>query len=199
MAGFEVRRRKKSAARRAQLLEIAAKIFAEQGYVETGIETILKEAGLTGPALYRHFASKQEILDTICINSMQQGLKHALDVQSEPGLNAEEKLKKLLKIRLDYLCGPMGHSAILATTQRAHLSDVAYDRVLVMQREFRANCSALLKQIRPKLRDSEIEVIFFAAQQMAVYSIWRSKNRQFLPEPEHRALLEKMMWSTLLA
>src|SRR3546814_17092676 len=84
-------KRKRSASRRAELLEIAAKIFAEDGYKETGIESILKHAGLTGPALYRHFSSKQEILDTICIAYMQQGLNEALEVQSEPGLSAEAR------------------------------------------------------------------------------------------------------------
>jgi AcrR family transcriptional regulator len=87
-----IRKRKKSASRKAELLEIAAKIFAEQSYKETGIESILKQAGLTGPALYRHFSSKQEILDTICIASMQRGLKEALDVQSEPDLRVRLRM-----------------------------------------------------------------------------------------------------------
>jgi AcrR family transcriptional regulator len=194
-----IRKRKKSETRKAELLEIAAKIFAEQGYKETGIESILKQAGLTGPALYRHFSSKQEILDTICIASMQRGLKEALDVQSEPGLSAEEKLRKLLKVRLDFLFGPTGHAHILAVSQRAHISDAARERILAMQREFRAGCGALLKAVRPKVSDSEIDVIFFAMQQLTLYSIWHSKRRSFLPPDEHRALLEKMMWSTLMA
>src|SRR3546814_10725190 len=94
----------------AELLENAAKIFAEDGYKETGIESILQHAGLTGPALYRHFSRKQEILDTICIASMQQGLHEALEVQSEPGLSAAERLRKRVKIRPAHLFGPPGHA-----------------------------------------------------------------------------------------
>jgi len=190
---------KRSASRKAELLEIAAKIFAEQGYKETGIESILKQAGLTGPALYRHFSSKQEILDTICIASMERGLESALDIQSEPGLNAEEKLRKLLKIRLDYLFGPAGHAHILSVSQRAHLSDSARKRIVKMQREFRARCGALLKSIRPEVGDGEIEVIFFAMQQLTLYSIWHTKRRSLLPANEYKTLLEKVMWNTLMA
>lgn len=195
----KIRKRKKSTSRKAELLEIAAKVFAEQGYRETGIESILKQAGLTGPALYRHFSSKQEILDTICLASMQHGLKEALAIQSEPDLSAEEKLRKLLKVRLDYLFGPTGHAHILSISQRAHLSDTARERILAMQREFRVSCGALLKAIRPKVNDSEINVIFFAMQQLTLYSIWHSKRRSMLPPDEYRALLEKVMWSTLMA
>src|SRR3546814_7885234 len=122
--------RKRSASRRGELLEIAAKIFAEDGYKETGIESILKHAGLTGPALYRHFSSKQEILDTICIASMQQGLTDALEVQSEPGLSAEERLRKLVKIRLDTFFGPSAHSHILSVSPTAHPSDMAREKII---------------------------------------------------------------------
>src|SRR3546814_17611791 len=90
-------KRKRSASRRAELLEIAAKIFAEDGYKETGIESILKNAGVNGPALNRHFSRKQENLDTIFIASMQQGLNQALEGQSGPGDLAEAGNNKVMK------------------------------------------------------------------------------------------------------
>lgn len=192
-------KRKRSPSRKAELLEIAAEIFAEEGYKETGIESILKRAGLTGPALYRHFSSKQEILDTICIASVQQGLNEALGVQSKPGISAEERLKNLVKARLDHLFGPSGHAHILSVSQRAHLSDMAREKIVAMQREFRANCGALLKALRPMVGDSEIDVIFFSMQQMALHGLWHSKRRSLLPRQEYRELLEKVIWRTLMA
>lgn len=194
-----VQRRKKSASRQAELLDIAAKIFAEHGYKETGIESILKQAGLTGPALYRHFSSKQEILDTICVNSMAHGLNQLLEIDNDETLCAEEKLRKLLKVRLDHLFGPMGHSHILSVSQLAHLSDAAQEKIKVMQREFRARCGAMLKALRPTVTDSELNVIFFSMQQMTLYSVWHYKRRSLMPAQDYRALLERMMWSTLMA
>src|SRR3546814_16937230 len=131
-------------------VEIWEKSCAGDGSEETGIGTILKHAGRTGPDLYRHFSSKQEILDTICIASMQQGLNEALEVQSEPGLSAEERLRKLVKIRLDHLFGPAGHAHILSVSQRAHLSHMAREKILGLQREFRASCGALLQALRSR-------------------------------------------------
>ena len=47
---------------RQRLLEAAAEVFAEQGYAGAGIDAIASRAGVTGGALYRHFASKAELL-----------------------------------------------------------------------------------------------------------------------------------------
>ncbi|WP_066966166.1 TetR/AcrR family transcriptional regulator [Rhizorhabdus dicambivorans] len=194
-----VRKRKKTASRQAELLEIAAKIFAEQGYKETGIESILKQAGLTGPALYRHFSSKQEILDTICVNSMAYGLGQLVAIDDDETLAPEEKLRQLLKVRLDYLFGPSGQSHILSVSQVAHLSDAAREKIVAMQREYRARCGAMLKLLRPTVTDGELNVIFFSMQQLTLYGIWHYKRRSLMPAQEYRELLERMMWNTLMA
>jgi AcrR family transcriptional regulator len=47
---------------RQRLLEAAAEVFAEQGYSGAAIDAIASRAGVTGGALYRHFASKAELL-----------------------------------------------------------------------------------------------------------------------------------------
>jgi len=47
---------------RAQLLESAAEVFSEQGYVGASISAIADRAGVTSGALYRHFESKADLL-----------------------------------------------------------------------------------------------------------------------------------------
>lgn len=197
MAQPVVQQRKKSASRKAQLIEVAAKIFLAKGFKETGIETILKQAGLTGPALYRHFASKQEILDTICINAAQRTLHLGFEVQHE-SLKPKDKLNKLIRLRLDYLFSPRGGESFLAVSQRAHLSDSAHERILAMQREFGDIFAGLVKAIRPDLRDDECRIVFFSVQNMLLYSIWRSRDRALLSDAEHKALLEKLIWDTIM-
>lgn len=48
--------------RRAQLARIAAELFCQRGYHAVGLGDIATEAGITGPAIYRHFKNKQAIL-----------------------------------------------------------------------------------------------------------------------------------------
>lgn len=50
---------------RAQLLDIAAELFASRGYAEVGTEDVVRQAGLTRGALYHHFADKRELFAAV--------------------------------------------------------------------------------------------------------------------------------------
>lgn len=52
----------KALATRKALIELAARMFAEQGYVETSMRDIAKAASLTTGALYGHFRNKSDLL-----------------------------------------------------------------------------------------------------------------------------------------
>jgi AcrR family transcriptional regulator len=54
-----------SAATRAELLRVAADLFAERGYVGTALDEIAKKAGLTTGALYHHFRDKRALFDAL--------------------------------------------------------------------------------------------------------------------------------------
>ncbi|WP_413098235.1 TetR/AcrR family transcriptional regulator [Streptomyces sp. Inha503] len=51
--------------RRAELLEIAAGLFATRGFTQTTVRDIADEAGILSGSLYHHFSSKEEMLDEI--------------------------------------------------------------------------------------------------------------------------------------
>src|SRR3954463_15923256 len=57
-AGQQPRRR----ARRDEILEIAVGLFATRGYHGVSMDDIGAAAGVTGPALYHHFAGKEAML-----------------------------------------------------------------------------------------------------------------------------------------
>ena len=48
--------------RRDRLIDSAVKLFCAHGYKATGIEKILKEAGVAKMTLYHHFRSKDELI-----------------------------------------------------------------------------------------------------------------------------------------
>lgn len=48
-----------------RILETALAMFAQRGYLGTSMRDIADELGITKGALYKHYASKQEILDSI--------------------------------------------------------------------------------------------------------------------------------------
>ena len=54
-----------------KILEEALKLFAQSGYMGTSMNEIASRLGVTKAALYKHYSSKQEILDSI-VEKMNQ-------------------------------------------------------------------------------------------------------------------------------
>ena len=52
----------KARATRAALVEVAAELFAEKGYVETSIRDITRRGAVTSGAVYGHFRNKADLL-----------------------------------------------------------------------------------------------------------------------------------------
>lgn len=52
----------KPSARRDHLLQVASDLFARYGYHSTGVDRILTESGVAKMTLYKHFASKDELI-----------------------------------------------------------------------------------------------------------------------------------------
>lgn len=66
-------RRKAKADRREALLDAAARLFAERGFAGVSIEDLGAAAGVSGPAVYRHFENKQAVLAALLID-VSEGL-----------------------------------------------------------------------------------------------------------------------------
>ncbi|MFD8497900.1 TetR/AcrR family transcriptional regulator [Amycolatopsis sp. NPDC059657] len=56
--------------RKATLAAVAAELFRARGYHGVGINDIAAAGGVTGPALYRHFADKQAILAYVVLSGI---------------------------------------------------------------------------------------------------------------------------------
>ena len=55
----------RGAARREAILTAAAQLFADRGYAAVGMDDIGAAAGVTGPAIYRHFGAKASVLTAV--------------------------------------------------------------------------------------------------------------------------------------
>ena len=72
---------------RALLLTIAAEEFAQKGYYETKISTLVQRAGLTQPTFYLYFKSKEAIFQEL-IDSFIEGLSDlTTESRLEPGID----------------------------------------------------------------------------------------------------------------
>jgi len=61
--------------RREQILEVAAELFAEKGFHGVSIADLGAACGFSGPALYKHFRSKQAILSEMLVSISEELLR----------------------------------------------------------------------------------------------------------------------------
>ena len=68
----ETPRARAKADRRRALLDAAARLFAERGFDRVSMEDLGSAAGVSGPAVYRHFAGKQSVLAALLTDVSQE-------------------------------------------------------------------------------------------------------------------------------
>lgn len=83
-----------TADRRTQLLEVAAPLMAERGFHGVSIGELGAAAGVSGPALYRHFPNKQAILGALLTDISEQLLSggQACVADSDSSVDALDRL-----------------------------------------------------------------------------------------------------------
>ncbi|MBS1908145.1 MAG: TetR family transcriptional regulator [Actinobacteria bacterium] len=97
---------------RAQVLEIAVRLFNEQGYDATSVSALAAELGLSKAALYHHFSSKEEILE-IALDDALGGLEAVLEnALAAPG-TAAVRLVTVIEGAVQVLTGRLPQVTLL--------------------------------------------------------------------------------------
>ncbi|KQY56138.1 hypothetical protein ASD11_16885 [Aeromicrobium sp. Root495] len=66
--------------RRAELIQIAAELFAERGFLATTIRDIADSAGIQSGSLYHHFTSKESMVEDLLVDYWSKLLERYRDV-----------------------------------------------------------------------------------------------------------------------
>ncbi|MFC8800522.1 TetR/AcrR family transcriptional regulator [Promicromonospora sp. NPDC057138] len=74
--------------RRQQILSTAADLFADRGFHGVSMGDIGAAVGVSGPALYKHFAGKEDILGQCLLHASDQLLAGARELLSDGGARA---------------------------------------------------------------------------------------------------------------
>jgi len=128
----------RGAARREAILTAAAQLFADRGYAAVGMDDIGAAAGVTGPAIYRHFGAKASVLTAVFDRVIDAVAYDRVEVSAQPDSPAEEaaRLRELIGKYAEAVCSRRRLMAVfvrevhhLPTDDRAMLDE--RQRVLV--------------------------------------------------------------------
>lgn len=149
-----------TAPRRELLLEAAADLFAARGYHAVGIDDIGAAAGISGPGVYRHFASKQALLEALCDRAMTRMLDGARRTRaSVPDPTAA--LEALVDLHVAFAVDERALLGVWVREQRA-LSDDVRRSLRRRQRDYERVWRAAATPLRGDLDEAEVAVVVVA-------------------------------------
>jgi AcrR family transcriptional regulator len=87
--------------RRQRILDAAAELVAARGFHSVGVADIGAAAGVTGPAIYRHFRTKQDVLVALIERVVDQLLDGARGVVGSTD-DPDEALQALIRAHVEF-------------------------------------------------------------------------------------------------
>jgi AcrR family transcriptional regulator len=104
--------------RQHELVERAARIFAERGYDQTSVQELTEAMGLAAGALYHYFGSKEQLLIRICDQLMDPLLEQARAVAAEDDA-PDERLRAVVRLWVEHVVDHRAH--MLVFQQERHM------------------------------------------------------------------------------
>ena len=98
----ETRRRMRAPERRAQLLEVARKLFGTAGYHQVSMDAVAREAGVTKPILYDHFPSKKDLYLAL-LDTDLEALHHRVRGALDSPIGNRERIRASFQAYFDFV------------------------------------------------------------------------------------------------
>jgi AcrR family transcriptional regulator len=186
-----------STARRArteEIIDAATRLFSERGFTETGIDDIGAAIGVTGPAVYRYFASKEEVLVAV----LDRAVQHAEGVAATARAGASSPQDALWRIVDGAVAVCIADRALTALywNEARNLPAPQRRRVERAQREMIDDFAEILRDARPELTPSEARMAVVAAASLMLSVAVRPTS---LDDATLQELLSRMAHAALLA
>ncbi|MGD9960640.1 TetR/AcrR family transcriptional regulator [Nocardioides sp.] len=168
--------------RREQILATAAQLFAAKGFHGVSVVDLGTACGISGPALYKHFESKDAMLAEMLVSISEELLR-----VGRQRLQEGEGLPGLIDWHVSFA---LANKPLIVVQDRdwSSLPDTARERVRSLQREYVDLWAGELRELEPGLGVRQAQ-----ARVHATFGLLNSTpHSAFLPTAEMRVLLQEM-------
>jgi len=130
-AGGVLDRRAARPTRRSELMAVAAELFAERGFGGVTVDDIGAAAGVSGPALYHHFQSKEALLGEMLVAISESLLERAEKIAADAD-RPEDVLDGLIAMHCEFA---VDHPELITVQARdlVHAPDADRRRIRRLQ------------------------------------------------------------------
>lgn len=178
--------------RRAALLDAAATLFARSGFNGVSIEDLGTAVGVSGPAVYRHFAGKQGVLAALLIDVSEDLVAGGGAVVASHS-DAAAALQGLVRFHVAFA---LRNPDVIRVQDRDldSLAESDRHRVRALQREYVELWVGVLQRVHPTEDPASLRI-----RAHATFGLLNSTphSARTSTQPEVRALLEEMALAAL--
>lgn len=179
--------------RSEQILIAAARLFAERGYGATGIDDIGAEVGVSGPAIYWHFAGKQALLAAM-LTRVSERLLAAGREQVAAAPDATAALDALVTMQVEFALDEPD-LIVVHSRELRHLDREQAHSVRALQRQYVDVWVDVVQRLHPSVP----RVRLVAAVQAAIGLVNSTPYVGKLPRKQLAPLLHDMALAALAA
>lgn len=135
--------------RRQQILDVAADLFAERGFHGVTVDDLGTAVGVSGPALYHHFASKEDLLGEMLV-SISEYLLDGGRTRVAAAEGPADALDALLRGHIEFA---LDRTSLITVHVRelVHAPELQRQRVRALQNEYAGLWVDVLLQLDPLL------------------------------------------------
>ena len=168
-----------TALKRDRILQEAATLFFERGYLQTSVDAIAERLGATKPFVYYHFQSKLDILVEICERSNRDALaavESAMLAEGSPRVRLEQFLRDFTNIALQQ------HQLVaIYFREEMSLPEDASERINQMRKTISLRLGSLLKEGIDsgefQVEDPRIGALVIAGMSSYAFAWYRERGR----------------------
>ena len=177
--------------RRQQILDIAADLFAARGFHGVSVAELGAACGISGPALYKHFESKDAMLAEMLVS-----ISETLLAEGRSRVAAADDPRAALEALVEWhIEFALGHRALIVVQDRdwSSLPDRARERVRALQRAY---VDVWAEQIRR--HDPTLSPETARARAHVIFGLLNSTPHSGrLPDPQMHEVLRHMAHGAL--
>lgn len=130
--------------RKDEIIKIAAQLFKEKGYKATSMRELAEKVGMEAASLYNHIASKETILQTICMQMGEAYLSH-LQQTNENNYTFEEKIKLFIRLHIEVTIANIAFVSV-ANHEWKHLSEPHLNEFVEMRKKYENGFLRILEE-----------------------------------------------------
>jgi TetR/AcrR family transcriptional repressor of nem operon len=143
--------------RRTKILEAATDLICRNGFQQTSVDDVIREAGLCGKAhFYHYFKSKEELGYAVVQHRFEQFAEQGLSILRDPMIDPLERLERFIdaevESQVEAECRggcPFGNLA----TEMADAHEGFRQRLATVFERWSGQLQSVLWEARPQLRD----------------------------------------------